>query len=246
MGKQVKDDISMMQLDRLKSSRAARVLEPFPISDDEMCRRYEAVFTAAVNDVLREHTLLDQCLPTTIMPLEKTMKVAGIAFTVKGNKDLDLRNDMAERVQMLEALHVNSVVVWDTSGDDGSAQWGEVMTMAARRQKCRGAVVDGGVRDTDRVLSQNFPVFCRYRSSSGMLGRFRISGWQLPVKIGTVTIWPGDVVFGDIDGVIVVPRALAFEVLVRAEEIRDQEGQLKKWVREGLGARDILDRGGYF
>jgi 4-hydroxy-4-methyl-2-oxoglutarate aldolase len=218
----------------------------YPVATAELCARYEAVFTAAVNDVLREMNLLHQTLPTGILPLRDAMRVAGPAFTIKGAKSLEIKNEMAERAAMLEALYPHCVVAWDTSGDDESAQWGEVMTMAAVKRGCRGAVVDGGVRDTDRVLEQQFPVFCRYRSSNGMLGRFRISGWQVPVRIGQVQIMPGDIIFGDIDGVIVVPRALALAVLERAEAIRDSESTIKQWVREGLPATEIVRRGGYF
>lgn len=235
-----------MNLDRLKAARAPQPLVDFPIPTAELCDRYEALFTAAVNDVLRERNLLHQTLPHNIMPLRDEMKVAGIAFTVKGSKSLLVKDEMRERVQMLDSIPADAVVAWDTSGDDESAQWGEVMTMAARRKGCRGAVVDGGVRDTDRVLSQNFPVFVKYRSSSGMLGRFRISGWQEPIRIGQVFINPGDVVFGDIDGVIVVPRAIAYDVLLRAEEIARQESAIKRWIDEGMPAMEIVERGGYF
>jgi 4-hydroxy-4-methyl-2-oxoglutarate aldolase len=236
----------MMQLDLLKKARETPALSPLPICDTELCRRYEALFTAAVNDVLREHNLTHQTLPNNIMPLRDSMKMAGPAFTIKGSKSLLVKDEMRERAEMLEAIPQNAVVAWDTSGDDESAQWGEVMTMAARKRGCRGAVVDGGVRDTDRVLPQDFPVFVKYRSSNGMLGRFRITGWQIPVRIGEVDIFPGDIVFGDIDGVLVVPRAIAYEVLLRAEEIAEAESALKQWVEEGLSATEIVDRGGYF
>ncbi len=235
-----------MNLDQLKAARGERELKPFPIADEELCQRYEALFTAAVNDVLREMNLTRQTLPNNIMPLRDSMKLAGPAFTIKGAKSLLVKDEMRERAEMLESIPRHSVVAWDTSGDDESAQWGEVMTMAAARRGCRGAVVDGGVRDTDRVLPQNFPVFVKYRSSNGMLGRFRISGWQIPVRIGEVDIFPGDIVFGDIDGVIVVPRDIAYDVLIRAEEIAHAEGQLKKWVEEGMSTTEIVDRGGYF
>lgn len=235
-----------MNLDAFKASRAVRELVPFPIPDQELCERYENLFTAAVNDVLRERGLTHQTLPNHILPLRENMKVAGPAFTIKGAKSLLIKDEMIERAEMLESIPTNSVVAWDTSGDDESAQWGEVMTMAAVKRGCRGAIVDGGVRDTDRVLPQNFPTFVKYRTSNGMLGRFRISGWQVPIRIGEVNIFPGDIVFGDIDGVIVVPRADAYDVLVRAEEIAQSEGQLKKWVQEGLSATEIVKRGGYF
>jgi len=233
-------------LDKLKAARRVKPPIELPIPEAELCQRYEALFTAAVNDVLREQGLLYQTLPSTITPLRDEMKVVGSAFTVKGAKNLQVEDEMAVRLAMLEAIPVNSVIAWDTSQDDESAQWGEVMTMAAIKQGCRGAVVDGGVRDTDRVLSQNFPVFVRYRSSNGMLGRFRISGYQVPVQIGQVHINPGDIVFGDIDGVIIVPRHLAYDVLLRAEEIKDAESEIKRWVREGLSAREVVERGGYF
>ena len=91
-----------------------------------------------------------------------------------------------------------------------------------------------------------FPVFARYRNSNGMLGRFRITGWEIPIKIGDVIIYPGDVIFGDIDGVIVIPRALAYEILLRGEEIKNSESTLKHWVREGMTPNEIVKRGGYF
>jgi len=235
-----------MNLDAFKAMRAERKLEPLAIPDQELCERYEALFTAAVNDVLRERGLTHQTLPNNILPLKEDMKVAGPAFTIKGAKSLLVKDEMKERAEMLESIPAHGVVAWDTSGDDESAQWGEVMTMAAVKRGCRGAIVDGGVRDTDRVLPQNFPVFVKYRTSNGMLGRFRISGWQVPIRIGEVDIFPGDIIFGDIDGVIVVPRDMACDVLVRAEEIAASESQLKKWVEEGLPATEIVKRGGYF
>ena len=86
----------------------------------------------------------------------------------------------------------------------------------------------------------------RYRNSNGMLGRFRISGWQTQIRIGNVFIQPGDLIFADIDGVIFVPRAICVPVLVRAEEIPNGESQLKKWTKEGMSATEIVKRGGYF
>lgn len=219
---------------------------PFPISTEELCQRYENVFTAAVNDVLREEGLIAQTLPNRIMPLREEMKVCGIAFTVTGAQSLEIKNEMEERTRMLESIKNCDVVVWDTNCDTISAQWGEMMTKVAKNQGCRGAVVDGGVRDTNKVLAQNFPVFCCYRSSNGMLGRFRINGWQVPIRMGEVNIYPGDVIFGDIDGVIVIPRALAYDVLLRAEAIRDNEVEIAAMIDSGMEPSAVVENGGYF
>jgi len=235
-----------MNLDKLIAGRRKKPVKSHSISLSELCERYEGVFTSAVNDALRERDLVYQTLPNRIMPLRDKMKVAGPAFTVKGAKSLEISNEMEERVQMLESIYENSVVIWDTDEDEESAQWGEVMTMAAVKRGCRGAVVDGGVRDTNRVLDQGFPVFVRYRSSNGMLGRFRITGWNEPIRIGNVNIFPADIVFGDIDGVIVVPQDIAYDVLLRSEEIRDTETDIKKWIDEGCTPKEVVRKGGYF
>ena len=225
---------------------AAQERIPFPISDEELCRRYEDVFVSAVNDVLREEGMISQTLPNNIMPLREAMKVCGIAFTIKGAPSLDLKDEMEERARMLEQIGPGDLVVWDTSGDTFSAQWGEMMTKVSKKRGCRGAILDGGVRDTAAVLKQNFPVFCKYRTSNGMLGRFRTTAWQVPIMIGDVKIFPGDVVFGDIDGVIVVPRKMAYDVLLRAEAIRDNEKQIDKLISSGMKPTEVVAAGGYF
>lgn len=235
-----------MTLDKLIQSRNKHKCKSFPISDGEICRRYESVTTPMVNDVLREMELLYQTLPSNIAPIKDNMKAAGIAFTIKGSKNLNIQDEMIQRAQMLEEIPEFSIIAWDTNGDDESAQWGEIMTMAAKKRGCRGAVVDGGVRDTNRVLEQNFPVFCKFRSSNGMLGRFRTIGYQLPIMIGQVHIYPGDIVFGDIDGCIVVPREIAMEVLEKAEQIRDNEVAIKEMVQSGMTPTKIVENGGYF
>lgn len=235
-----------MNLDNLIQKRTQKKNTEFPISEKELCDRYEQVTTPMVNDVLREMELLYQTFPNNIMPLREEMKVVGIAFTIKGSKNLSLEDEMVERAKMLEAIPENSVCVWDTCEDNESAQWGEIMTMASIRQGCRGAIVDGGVRDTNKVLEQNFPVFCKYRSSNGMLGRFRLIGYQIPVVMGNVHVYPGDVVMGDIDGCIAIPREIAYEVLLRAEQIRDNEVGIKEMVESGMTPSKVVENGGYF
>lgn len=237
-----------MDIEKLKKTlhRDIGEVKEFPICDKELCDRYEKLFTGAVNDVLRKKGLISQALPHDILPLREDMEVAGIAFTIMGAKNLTIEGEMEQRTEMLEDIHEDSICIWDTNRDDESAQWGGVMTMASKEQGCRGSVIDGGVRDTKLVLNQDFPVFCRYRTSNGMLGRFRMIDYQIPIKIGKVKIYPGDVIYGDIDGVVVIPRNIAYEVLLEAEEIKENEEEYKKWIREGYSPQDIVDRGGYF
>ncbi len=235
-----------MNIENLIKERTEHEIAVLPVSDKELCDRYEKVTTAMVNDVLREDGILYNTLPNNILPLKDDMKVCGIAFTIKGSKNLNLEDEMQQRAQMLEAIPEDSICVWDTSNDDESAQWGEIMTLAAKKRGCRGAVVDGGVRDTNKVLEQNFPVFCKYRSSNGMMGRFRMIGYQIPVMIGTVHIYPGDIILCDIDGCIVVPREKAYDVLLRAEQILENEVGIKEMINSGMTPVKVVENGGYF
>jgi regulator of RNase E activity RraA len=217
----------------------------YPIGLEEMRERYLGLYSGAVNDVLRFEYKLHCALPSEYAPLERDMKMAGQAFTVKGAPDITTDGEMELRAQMLETITPNSVVIWDCTGDRVTSQWGEIMTRAAIGRSCRGALVNG-IRDTDSILKQKFPVFHIYCTNVGMLGRFRMYYFQKPVRIGEITINPGDWIFGDIDGVISVPGALAFEVLRKSEEILNREVRIREMVDSGMKPTDVIAKGGYF
>jgi regulator of RNase E activity RraA len=184
-------------------------------------------------------------LPADFSPLREGMVLAGQAFTVKGGPDVTTDGEFEMRAQMLEALTEDSVVVWDCTGDTVTAQWGEVMTMAARRAGCRGAIVNG-VRDTKAILAQEFPVFHKYQVSTGMLGRFRMYHYQKPILMGEIVVRPGDWIFGDGDGVVAVPQEIAYDVLLAAEQLVHKEVEIKDWIRDGVRPTEVVARGGYF
>ena len=236
----------MMKLDKLVQDREGISTDPFPIPDKELLQRFEQLYLGAVNDVLREFCLLNQALPNRIHPLREYRTVAGFAFTVKSAPNCLISGEMEFRTGMLDAMGEDHFVVWDTSRDQEATLWGGVMTSTAKGKKVKAACIDGGIRDTHQILEADFPVFYEYRISNGSLGRCLITHYQIPIKIGNVTIKPGDVVLGDIDGVLVVPREIAYDVLMRAEEIRKNEEQIFCWVHEGQSAQEIKDKGGYF
>ncbi len=220
--------------------------DKFKISVTEMRERYMKLYSGAINDVLRfEYKMHSTCLPTDYVLLHPGMKICGIAFTIKGGPDITTDGEFELRAQMLEALHEDSVVMWDCTGDKVTAQWGEVMTMAAKRNGCRGAVVNG-IRDTESILPQDFQICHRYKSNAGMLGRFRMYYYQKPVLMGEVIVNPGDFVFGDIDGIICIPADIAYDVLLKAERILDKEDEIKDMVNSGMKPTDVVANGGYF
>lgn len=216
------------------------------IPEPELCARYEKLYSGAVNDVLRELCLPNQALPSGIVPLRDEMVVCGVAFTVKAVKDPTMGGELEVRVKMLDELKPGHVVVWNANGDDHASHWGGVMTRASLKRGVKGAIIDGGIRDTKDILGQKFPIWYRYRTSSGALSHTKIVGYQVPIYVGDVIVKPGDIILADIDGALVIPRKLAVAVLERAEEIERTEGEIKEWVDAGLSAEEIHDRGGYF
>ena len=241
-----KKEISMMNLDRLIETRESISTKKFPIPEKELLTRFEQLYTGAVNDVLREFCLLEQALPGRIKPLREYKSVAGFAFTVKSAPNVKISGEMEYRTQMLDEMKENDFVVWDTSRDENATLWGGVMTATAKGKKMKGACIDGGIRDTHQILAAEFPVFYEYRISNGSLGRCLITHYQTPIKIGSVVIRPGDVVMGDIDGVLIIPRDIAYDVLLRSEEIKENEKLIFGWVQNGDSIQEIKDRGGYF
>lgn len=150
------------------------------------------------------------------------------------------------RVKMLDELRAGHVVVWNANGDDHASHWGGVMTRAALSRGCRGAIIDGGIRDTKDVLAQGLPIWYRYRTSNGALSHTKIVAYQVPIFVGDLIIRPGDIILADIDGAVLIPRQIAVAVLERAEQIEKNEDEIKEWVEAGLPAQAIHDRGGYF
>ena len=217
----------------------------YPVPVAEMRERYLKLYSGAVNDILRFDYRMHAALPSEFAPLDRSMKLAGQAFTIKGAPDITTDGKFEMRAQMLEALPEDSIVVWDCTGDRVTAQWGEVMTMAAMRAGCRGALVNG-IRDTDAILRQGFPIFNIYRSNVGMLGRFRMYYYQKPVRIGEIVIEPGDWIFGDIDGAIRIPADIAYDVLLKAEKLLDREEGIRGMVNSGLRPTEVVKKGGYF
>lgn len=241
-----KKEVGMMNLEKLIAARETVSTRPFPVPVEELLARFEQLYAGAISDVLREHALLDQALPGHLVPLRPERTVAGLAFTVKSAPNVRISGEMALRTQMLAELPAHSFVAWDTSGDEKATLWGGVMTATAVGLGVKAAVIDGGIRDTHQILEKNFPVFYKYRIPNGSLGRCLITHYQIPIKIGDVVIKPGDVLVGDIDGIVCVPRDLAYDVLLRAEEIKRNETKIFGWVAAGQSVQQITEKGGYF
>lgn len=214
---------------------------------EDLQSRYVKLYTGVVGDVLDMMGYWHQMLPGEIQALTLGTRLFGEAFTVEGRAAADnTENDIPLRVKLLGQITANSVVVLTSQGDRQSAHWGEITSLAARNNGCLGAVVDGGTRDVQQLLAYNFPVFTRFRSSKGSTGRWSVTHWQVPIRIEDVAVNPGDYILGDDDGVMVIPRAIAAEVLYKAEAKVIKEASMREALARGETIHAIHEKYGHF
>ena len=216
---------------------------------DNMPRRFARIYTAAITDVMDEMGLLRQTLPHTIQPLTPDMRVAGYAFTARGrthrggprDRDATLRRFLG----MLGAVPAESVLVL-AANDNEAAHFGELSAEWFRARRVRGAVIDGSTRDAAYISRIKFPTFCRYRTPQDSVPRWRVSDWGQPLTIGGVRIALGDIVVADLDGVVVVPRRVAHEVLKKCEALVGTEGKVRTAVKRGMPPLQAYEKFGAF
>jgi regulator of RNase E activity RraA len=217
------------------------------IPDEELCDRYAALYPGAITDVLDDRGYTDQTLSADIDPVTKDMTMAGIAYPCRGrpNRSVDEDENIRNILKMLRDAPEQAVVTYETNATD-SSQLGELSVECLLARNCRGAVLDGGVRDLSYILENDFPVFTSFRTPADAVPRWEILEWDTTAVVGGVEVSPGDVVVGDIDGVVVVPEEIAVDVLEEAEALADTENNVRATVREGGDPVAAYDQYGVF
>ena len=139
-------------------------------------------------------------------------------------------------LKAVDSCRPDDVLIAAAGGSMRSGLWGELLSTAARRAGCVGAIVDGAVRDVAKMTAMGFAVWARGASPYDSRNRNRVIDEGVPVEIGGVRITPGDLVVADIDGIVVVPREVEAEVVRRAWEIVTAENTVRDAIAGGLTA----------
>lgn len=192
-------------------------------------------YTGAISDILDEMGLRNQGLPKEIQAIEPGQTLAGRALTILGEPTDSVEPEVIfiPYLKMLGEVRPGDVLV--TQANDAlTAHLGELSAETALHRGARGAVIDGGVRDTDYILKIGFPVFARYKTPVDIVGRWRLVAFNVSITIGRVRIDPGDYVVGDRDGVLIVPSSVIKEVVTKAEEVVHTENLVRKAVLRGV------------
>lgn len=204
----------------------------------------EKLYTPVVGDILDEMGYMHQFLPPCIRPLKEHMKVAGKAMTVLM---IDVfgpqKKPFGRLCECLDQIQKNEIYI-AAGGTKRCAYWGELLTAAAKARGGNGAVIDGYHRDTPQVLEQDWPVFSTgcYAQDSGV--RTQVVDFRCPIEIGQVSIKDGDYLFGDIDGIVVIPKEIAGEVVEKSIEKAGKEKGLRKAVEDGMSVTEAFEKFG--
>jgi regulator of RNase E activity RraA len=200
-----------------------------------LTERLGACYTGAVHDVLRMMGHERVVLPHAIKPLDPTQKLAGPVWTVSGHIDrTKTRHEtLLGWCTLLSKAPRGHVVVCQPNNHE-VAMMGELSAQTLAARGVLGYVVDGGSRDTGLVLEQRFPVWCSFLTPSDIVARWIPDAYGAPIDIGGVTISTGDWLLADRDGVVIVPKAIAEEVVIRTEEVVSTESDMRKALVGGM------------
>jgi 4-hydroxy-4-methyl-2-oxoglutarate aldolase len=202
------------------------------------------LYTPVVGDILDQCGRFYQFLPPPVRPLHEDMQVVGRAMPVlQGDVFGPQEKPFGLMTQALDDLRAGEVYV-ATGGTMQSANWGEIMTATAKARGAVGAVVNGYHRDTPRVLEQQWPVFSRGAWAQDSGPRMKVLDFRCRIEISEVTVTHGDLVFGDVDGVLIIPQDLVEEVVSRALEKARGEKVVRKAIEGGLSSTEAFKKYG--
>jgi 4-hydroxy-4-methyl-2-oxoglutarate aldolase len=202
------------------------------------------LYTPVVGDILDDLGFTHQFLPQPIQPLREEMRLAGRAMPVlmidvfgKQKKPFGLLTEALDQLQPGE-------IYLASGGEMRCAYWGEILTATAKKRGAAGAVINGFHRDTPKVLEQNWPVFSRGRFAQDSAVRTQVVDYRCPIEVGGTRVEPGDLVFGDLDGVVIVPKKTEAEVIERALGKARGEKLVRKEIEAGMSSIEAFKKHG--
>ena len=204
----------------------------------KIVKRFQEVSTTGISDVM-DKLGIRSAMGSNIRPLRPGIKIAGPAVTVKRIRNPenlgkeDFKDYKMALQETIDSAREGDVIVISADKDTEVATWGGNMTVRAVVNKLAGAVIDCGIRDSKELIEMGFPIFMRSIIPAAGTTRLTTVGVNIPIICGDILVHPGDMIVGDDDGVAVIPKDLAEEVLKMAEELEETERKSAQYIREG-------------
>jgi 4-hydroxy-4-methyl-2-oxoglutarate aldolase len=207
---------------------------------DPNVERASKIDTATLSDALDKLGIASQCL--NIKPLQHTFRLTGRAFTLLYGPVAGSGGTVGDYI---DDVPVGAVVVIDNQGKENATVWGDILTMCSDRRGIGGTVIDGACRDTALALELNYPIFSRSYSMRTGKDRVQLNSVNVPVTIGGAPVAAGNIMRGDSDGVISIPKANESVVLDLAENIQQAEERIRQSVLNGQRLDEARRQQGY-
>lgn len=205
------------------------------------------LFVSVVSDTLDGLGYRNQAMTSNIRPLDDGLTMLGRARTgiyrevyhvVPGENPYELE------IALIDDLKPGEVAVLACGGSPRIAPWGELLSTASKARKAAGCLTDGMTRDIRAIRAMKFPVFHGGIGPLDSKGRGQVAAIDVPVELAGVHVEPGDLVFGDADGVVVIPRKIEEKVLAAALEKVSGENRTRDALRKGEKLKDVFERYG--
>ena len=203
------------------------------------------LYVPAVCDILDDMGLRQQAMHQRLRPLDaNACTIVGRARTFRWmDTDYVVEEDpYGLEIDGMDSLKPGDVPVHSADPALTNAPWGELMSTIAKRNGAAGCICDSLIRDCKRIQAMGFPVFHAGIRPLDSKGRGRVMALDVPVRCGDVLVRPGDLIFADFDGVVVVPRQVEEEVLRRAEEKAGKENSTRRELLEGRTLREVFEK----
>lgn len=203
----------------------------------------EKLYSAVIVDVLDALGYRNQAMNNNIRPLETTDIVVGRAFTVLATDVYEIpEHPYKMELEACDHLKKDDVLVATTNGSVASGFWGELLSTVCMVNGANGAVIDGPTRDTRKIRKMNFTLFARGVNPLDSKGRTDVIAYDVPIICGGVPVKTGDIIFGDFDGIAVIPQEIEDEVLKLAFEKVAAEDVVRNEVLNGVSATEVYNK----
>ncbi len=206
---------------------------------------YVAVVCDALDELGFRHQAMHQRL-RPLLPDRKTCGFVGRARTVRWMETDYIVNEdpYGLEIEVMDSLKAGDVVVHSTDCSGTNAPWGELMSTIAMRNGAVGCVCDSQIRDCVRIIEMDFPVYYAGIKPVDSKGRGRVIAYDVPVRCGEVLVEPGELIFADFDGVVVIPKEVEQDVLKKALEKVSKENLSRQELLAGRTLREVYDKFG--
>ena len=205
------------------------------------------LYVAAVCDILDEMGYRNQAMHQRLRPLLPDMKNCGFVgrartFEWTETNYVDEENPYGLEIEAMDSLNEWDVVIHSTDHNSTNAPWGELMSTIAKRKGVAGCVCDSQVRDCIKIIAMDFPVYYAGIRPLDSKGRGLVTAYDVPVTCGGVLVNPSDFIFADFDGIVVIPKAIAKEVIQKAKEKVNAENLSREELLQGKTLRQVYDK----